>query len=382
MFRALHGDGWRFVFFSDGREWYRQGDEPVEHLGARRLRGWWVGRTRLVPGLVPELLRTPSDVVVKCVNGKVALPLTYAVARLQGRAFVLWTDIWDEPGGVLHRLGRPLVHTLYRRSDAVLASGSHVSALLRSVGVESSRIVEVQHAVDNVRFGRDVGEGARAGARRRMGVDADAFLVLFVGRLVPEKGLAVLVDALPPLAERHPEVVLAVVGDGPEASTLAERAHARGVAGRIRLVGRLPNDELPAVYQAADVVAVPSLPAAAGSEPWAVVVNEAMAAGVVVVASDAVGAARGGLVRNGITGLVVPAGDAGALSRALDLLVQEPEWRAALGGAGQVAVASVSHQAMVEQFERAVTVAASRQVPLETTPERSRFAPIRRGRPG
>ena len=82
--------------------------------------------------------------------------------------------------------------------------------------------------------------------------------------------------------------------------------------------------ELRNFYAGSDVVVVPSVPTRTIRETWSLVVNEAMHQGVPVIASDAVGAAAGGLVRDGANGIVVPAGDAGALARAIRRLHDDP----------------------------------------------------------
>ena len=85
---------------------------------------------------------------------------------------------------------------------------------------------------------------------------------------------------------------------------------------------------------------VPSIPTRDFLEPWGLVVNEAFDQGVPVIATTAVGAAAGGLVRHEQTGLVVPAGDAAALAAALRRLHDDPALRARLGAAGRAAVAA------------------------------------------
>jgi glycosyltransferase involved in cell wall biosynthesis len=89
-------------------------------------------------------------------------------------------------------------------------------------------------------------------------------------------------------------------------------------------------------------------------EPWGLVANEAMNQHCAVIATDAVGAAAGGLVRHDRTGLVVPAGDAAALGAALRRLHDAPELRAALGAAGAGAVAGHTYEAWAEGFSAAL----------------------------
>jgi glycosyltransferase involved in cell wall biosynthesis len=125
---------------------------------------------------------------------------------------------------------------------------------------------------------------------------------------------------------------LVLVGDGP--------LYARAVAAGAICPGALPPTEVRNFYAGSDVVVVPSVPTRDFLEPWGLVVNEAFDQGVPVIATTAVGAAAGGLVRNEQTGLVVPAGDEHALAAALRRLQDDPALGARLGAAGRAAVAA------------------------------------------
>ena len=144
-----------------------------------------------------------------------------------------------------------------------------------------------------------------------------------------------------------------LVGDGP----LRAQAEA---AGAHCPPGPHPAAEVRNFYAGSDVVVVPSVPARDFLEPWGLVVNEALDQGVPVIASTAVGAAAGGLVRHEETGLVVPAGDDGARAAALRRLQSDPDLRARLGAAGRDAVAQGhSHAAWAAGMRRALAAAGA-----------------------
>jgi glycosyltransferase involved in cell wall biosynthesis len=138
-------------------------------------------------------------------------------------------------------------------------------------------------------------------------------------------------------------------GDGP----LRARAAAAGALVR----GALAPGELRNLYAGSDVVVVPSIPTPDFLEPWGLVVNEAFHQGVPVIATDAVGAAAGGLVQHERTGLVVPAGDARALAAALRRLREDAPLRARLGEAARAAVARHTHDAWAAGMSRAIAAA-------------------------
>jgi glycosyltransferase involved in cell wall biosynthesis len=123
--------------------------------------------------------------------------------------------------------------------------------------------------------------------------------------------------------------------------------------------------DLPALYAAADAVVLPSVRTATFTEPWGLVVNEAMHQGTPVIASDAVGAVAGGLVADGRNGLVVPEGDADLLAARIRMLALNPDLRDQLGVRARADVAPYTFTAWVEGMRAALrAVGAGRK---ETT---------------
>jgi glycosyltransferase involved in cell wall biosynthesis len=161
-----------------------------------------------------------------------------------------------------------------------------------------------------------------------------------VGRDAPEKGLDVLLAAWRSRAASGDVLALA----GP----------ARAAADGVTALGSLDARQLRAVYAASDVLVVPSRATRTFREPWGLVVNEAMNAGLTVIASDAVGAAAGGLVRDGDTGLVVRADDPRALAEGLARLAGDAPLRAQLGASGRRAVQAYDHAAWAGGFSEAL----------------------------
>ena len=176
--------------------------------------------------------------------------------------------------------------------------------------------------------------------RGRSGVAEDGFLALFAGRLEREKGIDVLLDAWE--------------GSG-VAGTLALAGQGRVRERRwVVHLGALGARELRGLYAAADAVVLPSIRTATFTEPWGFVVNEAMHQGTPAIASDAVGAVAGGLVRDGRNGLVVPAGDSAALAARLRALAENPDLRRRLGAAAHEDVAPYTPEAWVRGVQAAL----------------------------
>ena len=281
--------------------------------------------------------------VIAGISGRVALPAAYLGARAGRVPFVLWATIWRHPCTAAHALSYLPLRHIYRHADAVATYGPHVSAYVRAKGARN--VTEAPQSVDDA-FWSAPAEPTRLAS----------YQVMFAGRFAREKGLPVLFQAWSASGLQAPEVALILVGDGP--------FRARAVAtGATVPQGPLAPEHVRGFYAGSDVVVVPSIATRDFLEPWGLVVNEAFDQGVPVIATTAVGAAAGGLVRHEETGLVVPAGDADALAAALRRLHDDPQLRARLGAAGRRAVAEGhSHADWAAGMSRALaSVGASRR---------------------
>jgi glycosyltransferase involved in cell wall biosynthesis len=283
-----------------------------------------------------------NEAVIAGVTGRVALPAAYRGAMSADRPFILWASLWRHPRTPPHALSFPLMRRIYRNADAIVTYGPHVSGYVRSKGARRL-VVEAPQSVDDAFW-------SGPGSARKLA----PYQVAFVGRLAREKGVAVLLRAWRASGLSAPNAALVLVGGGP--------FRARAVATGAVLAGELPPVELRNFYAGSDVVVVPSIPTRDFREPWGLVVNEAFNQGVPVIATDAVGAVAGGLVRHERPGLVVPAGDADALATALRRLHDDAPLRARLGAAAREAVRPFNHGAWAAGVSRALAaVGASRR---------------------
>jgi glycosyltransferase involved in cell wall biosynthesis len=329
-----YGGGARYV-----PAWFSDLDAQIEaaRFPARRLEGTW------------EAFAVGGDyeAVIAPFAGGATLPAAYAGARARGAPFVLWASVWAQPRSLAHAAALPVTRHIYRHADAVIAYGEHVRRFVAGIRGRDDDVFVAPQSVEAELFGRSVGPEEIAAFRssHRLG---DGPLVLYVGRLVAAKGIEVLLEAWP--RATHSGATLILAGDGPLAARVA------GVP-RARLLGPLPREQLPVAYAGAALTVVPSIPTPRFREPWGLVCNEAMHQGRPVVATSSVGAAAGGLLRDGQTGLVVAPGDADALAGAIDLLLGDEQLRLRLGEAGRAAVGAYTYDAMVAAFDRALEVA-------------------------
>jgi glycosyltransferase involved in cell wall biosynthesis len=282
--------------------------------------------------------------VIAALTGRVALPAAWRGARRAGRPFVLWASMWRHPRTPGHALSFPLMARIYRGADAVLTYGDHVSAYVAGRRGSDRNVFVAPQAVEDDVFARPVDETEQAAWRASVGISRDAPLTLYAGRLVHEKGVETLLTAWQ-AAARDGEV-LCLAGEGPLLG--------RDTGPHVVYAGHVERASLPAAYATADMVVVPSLATRAFLEPWGLVCNEAMHQGRPVVATPAVGAAAGGLVRDGETGLLVPPGDSVHLAAAIRRLLDDRPLRERLGADARESVAAYSHEAAADAFGEAL----------------------------
>lgn len=296
---------------------------PVHHVDQRR-----VGR----------LAAGEWSAVVAGTAGRTAFPAAWRGARRAGLPFVVWSAMWHEPSTLAFRIARPLLRRIVRDADAVATYGEHVSAHVSALGAR--RTFVAPQAVDPVVW-RDPPAAPRPAD--------DPFRVAFVGRDAPGKGLDRLLDAWDRSALAADGAELLLVGPDPDAYA--------GRAGT-RAVGPLPAADVRAWLDRSDLLCVPSHRTASFLEPWGLVCNEAMHRGVPVLATDAVGAAAGGLVRSGRNGVVVPADDPAALSAALRACHADRAGTAALGAGARSDVAAYTFDAWADGMTAAIDAAS------------------------
>jgi len=209
-----------------------------------------------------------------------------------------------------------------RRSDRVVAISSYTAAEVREL---------VQLPIEVIPYTTSLPPPPPVPRTARRSPGAP-FTVLFVGRLVERKGVSHLVDAVNLLLPGA-EVRLVIVGDGPERARIEARVRDRGLDGRVAVRGQVSDAELQAAYAGADAFVLPAVVDRRGdTEGLGVVLLEAMNHRVPVIAS-----AIGGItdiVEDGVSGLLVPPGDAPALAAALGRLAGAPDLAAGLGEAG------------------------------------------------
>ncbi len=263
---------------------------------------------RLILRIKPDLVHLHSRIGADVMGG--------IAARLAGVP-VLHTRRVDNPEP------RWLVAAKYRLHDRVIAISEAIAGVLLKEGVPADKLRVVRSAVVADAYRRPC---ARHRVLEGLGLSGDVLLVGVVAQLIERKGHRFVLDAMPGLIAAHPKLQLVFFGKGPLAGQLQERIDAEGLAEHVRMAGF--RDDLTEVLPCLDLLVHPAL-----LEGLGVSLLQASAAGVPIVASRAGGI--GEAVRDGVNGLLVPAGDSAALGAAISGLLADADFRRRLGAGGR-----------------------------------------------
>ncbi len=202
----------------------------------------------------------------------------------------------------------------YEANKVIVASGS-MKRECEHFHLPSEKVEVIPNGIDSAKYQLPVD---RWWVRSRYGLQPNEKLVLCVGRLVPQKGIEYLIRAAPLIHSRYPEAKLLIVGDGWQRDQLERLAQSVGYRWKITFTGFLPDQEVIALMNSADVLVVPSI-----YEPFGIVALEGMAAGVPVVASQIGGLAE--VINHDHTGVFVYPRSPKSIAWGIDHVLSNPE---------------------------------------------------------
>lgn len=313
------------------------------------------GRSISVEGVAAFVERWRPDVAFVS-GGSGALSGVVRAAAVRVPTVVSVHDLRDK-GRRRGPLGRWRVRWRYGfdRAAHLTANSEHTRRRLLELGVAAEKVEIVYPGVDTHRFRPDRAAGELA--RKELGLEG-ARVLLTVSRLAPNKGHLRVLEVLPSLRRRFPDLVYVIVGDGGMRGSIERRTAELGLEGAVVLTGRVPD--VRPLYHACDVFVMASMPHGDGGkagEGFGMAYVEAGACGKPAVASASGGG--GEIVVDGETGCVVDPGDAPALEAALASLLADPERARRLGESARERVLRFDWEHAVAALERVLRVAAS-----------------------
>ena len=266
-------------------------------------------------GLIYLLLRNRPDVVISSVSNSARSVISFIYSTLFKKRFVLWILEWRQPNDYRDSMKRLFGHIknlvgtkIIRKSDSLIVGGSAAKKYALSLGKDKRQIFEA------IQCSNDLKLRAKPTIAQRTR-HSNRYKFLYLSRIVPYKGLDVLIRAFSLLKHDRDDVFLMVAGDGPFRNNCQKIAGALGVHD-ILFVGAVDPGSASHLYEEADVFVLPSYFKGNLYEVWGLVINEAMSMSLPVITTRAVGASYD-MVINGHNGFIVKDNNVMDLYRAM-----------------------------------------------------------------
>jgi glycosyltransferase involved in cell wall biosynthesis len=296
----------------------------------------------VAPQIWRDVGRGGFDAVVVHGHTPAAVLIAIAAARWAGIPVFARseTHLGLSRGSLKRLIRKPLMSGFYRCLSGVLAIGSANAAFYRAMSVPQDRIFSMPYTVDNARFteGSRVSEAQRMKVRAELGVADDRPIILYAAKLQARKHPDDLLRAAGRLRDRGIVFQVVMVGSGEMSAELVDLARRLGLD-NVHFHGFANQSVLPQIYGAGDVFVLPS-----ENEPWGLAVNEAMCAGLPIVASAEVGCVPD-LVQADVNGYTFATGDIEGLANALHPILVDAETRQRMSAASR---AIISHWSYAE----------------------------------
>jgi glycosyltransferase involved in cell wall biosynthesis len=338
----------------------------LEGYDYKFLKNWRVGDqvggfgSLINPGVVSELRRYRYDALI--VNGH--NHATYLLAMLAAKALGTAVMMRCETHLALQRSAfkkfarKRLMGFLYNRlCDLCLPIGTLNKEFYLFQGVDRSRMFTVPYTVDNEYFTLAARQYAKPDLREELGLPHDKPIILFASKLLRRKRPMDLLRAFHRLQERGVNAALLFVGSGEREVELKNYAREHQLFD-VHFLGFKNQSELPKYYAMADIFVFPS-----ENEPWGLVLNEVMCAGLPVVASREIGAVPD-LVHHGENGFIYDAGDVDQLSSYLKQLLDAPEKRMLMAEQSRAIIAQWNYESCVVGIVQALAALQAAANPI------------------
>jgi len=299
------------------------------------------------PTIFFELIRhSPNTIIIGGYHHPTSL-LALLFARLFRKKLILWCESNKYDWRLGRRIQEAYKRWFIRGCAGYVVPGKASFEYLLSFGATAKKIRVAPNAVDNDYFNRSCAIFRQDKEKIKQSKGYPAKLILYVGRLINEKGILDLFKAFQMLSREDPGLGLLLIGDGEEEVGFKDFCKAVDLK-NVFFAGFVQREELPVYYAISDLLVLPS-----HSEPWGLVLNEAMACKLPVIASDAVGAAQD-LIASGENGYIYRKGDTQQLAGYLKEILSDAEMRDRMGEASSNIIKDYSPLKSAEGFMQAI----------------------------
>lgn len=315
-----------------------------------RTRGGDTWPVHINPALHLHIASGRFDAIVVLQWTALYTPATVIQMKVQRRPVLLWEESISHPSGPVKRALAPALRRLFGAFDACIAASSRCRDYLIEMGARAEGVFVAGTPIDTEFFtsrSTKISSEAREALKRDLRLDGKQVIV-FTGQLIPRKGIMVLLRAFAKLRKERPTAALVILGSGALLGEVNRFVKVHGLEDSVRVIGFVQQPQLPAYCSMADLFVLPSL-----YDAFPVAVHEAMACGLPVITTDMVGVAPD-LVKDGVNGFVVRAGDEEALFGAMQRALQDDKRRARMAEASREVIAGWTMENAVAGFRQAI----------------------------
>lgn len=300
------------------------------------------------PTIIKELIFNKYDVIIAAGYGSFTCQIAFFIAKFLKIPFILGSGSTINEPRKIRSISLPLIKLIVKYSDAYVVYGTNAKKYLMYLGALEKNIFISFNTVDTEFFEKEClkYENRKQVLKEELGV-IEENVILYVGQFVERKGIRYLLEAHKKLCNKY-DLGLVLVGNGPQKAEIMESCRKENIKG-VHFINFVQKDALPQYYSIADVFVLPST-----EEVWGLVINEAMACGLPVISTDRAGASSD-LIKDGINGYVIPAGDSSRLYESLATVLNDSKLRSRMGKTSEKIIKekfTISHGA--KGFMRAI----------------------------
>ena len=266
--------------------------------------------------------------------------MLHLMTRIKNKPFIIWREDWDwkRENTFKEKILNRVIKYITTHSDAILVPGTLHKEYFTKLGVLPDNI-HIMPNVSNI-----------SGYDENIKRSHDNKKILYVGRLIPRKGVDYLIKAYSKLKRQINNIELIIIGSGPEEDTLKEYVRDNNID-NVTFTGKIDNNKLKSYYQQSNLVIIPSINEGMG-DPWVFVLNEAMYYGNPVIATTAVGAAPDMIKDNGF---IVPERNSDELYSAMYQIISDDTTEEIMGKNSRIIIENkFQYSNMVNAFTETI----------------------------
>lgn len=328
----------------ESKNWKYKNFRPYKFIGYQG---------EFAPGIFFELIKD-YDIVVSSIITSFPTHFSFLIAKMLGKKFVLFDELWMWPGAFLAKLALPYAKIIAKHSDAILATGTKTKEYyINSLGADQKKVFICPNSAEDL--SKQVIIQKKIDEIKRVIKPNNERIILYLSRVIELRNLDCLITAFSRLEKEVPNVKLIIGGDGDFLEFCKSLSNKLGVK-NILFLGKISHDDTVYFYTLCDVFVLPGKIMPENSvnvESWGLTLNEVMSIGKPVVSTDSVGAAFD-LIVNNTNGYRVKNSNVDEMATALEKILRSDEMRVKMGSASREIIKNYTAQEQTESFTECI----------------------------